>query len=164
MKYLYKIVVIAMLLSVLSLSLPATTFASSETNQINSGEIYAVPLVDAQIQPCPSVKGCFTANATLLVFISNSSGVSYYLTYFKIPPYALWDVNGTSGDWDLSLPGGIPHILVFINNQSVTVQVEYTVPCGNGCGGIPGFELIPVLLMLLVIVAIPHLRKKELVK
>lgn len=97
--------------------------------------------------------GSFTASpGEVTAFITDDSG------HGGSPPFdALWSTTGFSGSWDVTFPDSGPWYLVFSNLNGFPVQVEYQMT-----SGIPGFELIYAIFVLLAIVGIFALKKKSI--
>ncbi len=141
------------------------TFADNE--EVYPNEALSIPLTSGNppdLEFCKGVRGSFSSDVELTVFISNSSGFSYWGNYKQIPPYALWSTKGVSGSYDVMFPEEnitTAYIILFHNNESTTAHITFTADClGLNGGGIPSFEYFFIFYALICSIAIFLIRKK----
>ncbi|MHA1276113.1 MAG: hypothetical protein ACTSQI_00380 [Candidatus Helarchaeota archaeon] len=132
--------------------IPTAVFATNFSIVISYGQMHYKPLSGN------GVSGSFTSNTTVYAFISNWTGVSYFLNYVSVPPYALWNNHSAGGSFDVKFPDKQTYYIAFANlNLGVKALVQYTIS-----SGIPGFELILAFFPLLTLLGLICQKKKLL--
>jgi hypothetical protein len=78
------------------------------------------------------VTGSFTSNATIYAYIERT------LSSISIKVLTIWNVTSNTGSFDVDFDSGYDYELVFENNGSDAIHINYTIDCKLQ---IPGFEI-----------------------
>ena len=96
--------------------------------------------------------GSYSATFSISAFITNNSN------HGCSSSGALWTHSGTSGSWDLDLPGSGPWYIVFVNVvASPSVQVNYEI---SGSPGIPSFDFLFTIYCILGLISILRMKRR----
>ena len=118
-----------------------------------SQRIYSYEISGGRLQ------GFFTANATIDVFISNSTGYDDYTSTGNVPNYAVWNITGKAGNFDLTGLNSDDTYYISFGNKHGSSLVEYQYLIFEDTGGIPGFQLFYLMFALVALMGIIYYKK-----
>ena len=136
---------------------PISAFAGASTGctNIDPGNYYTISLPSKQI-----LTGSVTADDIIDIIITDLTGITYWDTNKEAPPYAYKNWTADNVDFDgLLIPTGVVLYLVFGNNGSSTVLVQWDLNMSNP---IPGFEFMYIFFALMAIFGFIYCKRKSL--
>ncbi|MFW9881802.1 MAG: hypothetical protein ACFFG0_52730 [Candidatus Thorarchaeota archaeon] len=141
MKTYQKTMLLSLFGFILLLSVSSIVIAETGTTTVSARFLDTIPLSGT------TSSGSFTSDLIIDVFITDMNGIAEYTSAFNIPSGALWSTSERNGSWS-SISISFGNYIVFGNPSYISsATVNYQIISNQ----IPGFEMIYVFFVILII-------------